>query len=325
MKHCFASFVAIALLYTAIMACQTTDISLPDFDVTTAKTTYKAGEPVSFTFAGSNPDQLVFYSGELGKRYANRDRVSGTGVTKLVFQVAMQQGALPGLDSLRLLASTNLKTYDAAGVTGATWADITSRNARFPKTLGTAFSISDSVNVSDFNTADSVAFAFRVVNKKNATLAQRKWQVQNVILTNVMADGTPTPLLSTFANTGWTQVSVKNPTNAWDVGTARVSAATSLSNTSGVLIRSAYPISFDPTTAVNVDDNDDWLITTKVNLKTVKPDVGAVVKNAGGNTLPVYTYVFRTAGAYTVTFIAQNVSLTDRKDTMKQVQITVTP
>ncbi|WP_338877347.1 DUF5017 domain-containing protein (plasmid) [Spirosoma sp. SC4-14] len=319
------SLSSMALLLASLTACRQTDVDAPSFDVSTTKTTVKAGETVPFTFTGGNPDQLVFYSGEIGKRYENRSRTSLAGVDKLVFQSAMQQGVLASQDSLRLLVSTNLKSYDANGIASATWTDITARNTKWPKALSTSYTTSDSIDLTSFNTADSVAIAFRFLGKKDIANPQRKWQIQNLTLTNKVADGTQTPLLSTFANTGWVQLSIKNQATAWDVGTANVSAATSVSNTSGKVIRSSYPITFDPGTTVGVDDNDDWLITSKVNPKTVKPDVGVVIKNTANNALYTYSYAFKTAGTYTVTFIAQNSNVNDRKDVVRQVQITVTP
>ena len=51
-----------------------TDITTPDnFAVTTPKQTYKVGDSVIFSF-NSGPDQIIFYSGEPGKNYANKDR-----------------------------------------------------------------------------------------------------------------------------------------------------------------------------------------------------------------------------------------------------------
>lgn len=317
---------ALALTAAGLTGCQLTDVNSSDgFQVSTEKTTYRVGESIRFNFSGGLVDQVVYFSGEPGRRYENRSRTSATGQNRLIFQSSMQQGVLPGTDSLRLLVSTNLAGYDANSVAAARWTDITSRNTRWPTTLATAFTTSDSVNLNDFATAGKVNIAFRFLGKKNATAAQRRWQIQNVTLVNTLSDGTVTPIFNTFANTGWVQVSQKNPAVAWNVGTANISAANSLSNTSGVLIRTAYPISVDPGLATNVDDNDDWLISSAFDLKTVRPDVGVTVKNGGANMPTNYRYTFARPGTYTLTFVGMNQSVDTSKETVRQLQLTITP
>jgi Domain of unknown function (DUF5017) len=325
MKKYIKFLTASSLAILSVASCRNLEITEPsEFNVSTSATTFKVGENVQFNFTGA-ADQVIFYSGEIGKVYANKDRsLATTGTTKLVFQSSMQQGLLPNGDSLRLLVSTNLAGYDEANVKNAKWTDITSRNTKFPTSLATTFTTSDSVNVTDFNTADNVNFAFRFIGKKNDKSAQRKWAIQNVTLTNVQPDGTSTPVFNTFANAGWVQASLKNLPNAWNVGTANISATNSVLNTSGATIRTAYPITFDPGTALNTDENDDWLISSAFNLKTVKPDVGVSIKSAVNATLTKYSYIFRTAGTYNITFVGQNLNTANIKNVPRQLQITIT-
>ena len=316
----------LALLAGSLCGCQMVEVNAPDgFAVSTEKATFRAGQAVRFLLAGGNVDQVVFFSGEAGRRYEQRARTSGTGQNRLIFQSSMQQGVLPGIDSMRLLVSTNLAGYDAASVGSARWTDITSRNTRWPTTLATTFITSDSVNLNDFASAGKVNVAFRFIGKKNETIAQRRWLIQNVTLVNTLADGTVTNLFNTFANTGWVQTSLKNQSVAWNVGTAGISAANSLSNTSGSLIRTAYPITLEPGIAPNVDDNDDWLISSVFDLKMVRPDVGITVKNAGANMPPAYLYTFARPGTYQVTFVVMNRDVDTVKETTRQVQLTITP
>ena len=311
-----------------------------NFNVSTSKLTYKAGDSVLFNF-NTGPDEIIFYSGEPGKKYENKSRFQLPGVPKLVFQSSMQQGVLVNNDSLRLMVSSNLKGYDSASIVNATWTDITSRNTKWPTALTTSYTISDSIVLDDFNNADSVNIAFRFIGKKYAVAAQRKWQIQNLTLTNFLADGSSNPLFSTFANTGWVQASLKNNSTpgfmAWNVGTWNVSAANSILNTNGITIKTAYPIQFDPGTAVNVDDNDDWLITSGVNLKKVRPDIGVTVKNEVNTAFTgmtylyapglyaKYLYIFSKPGVYNVTFIAKNLNGDKVTEVIRQVQLTITP
>jgi hypothetical protein len=327
--------------------------AVDNFNVSVNKQTVRINDSVIFAF-NTGPDMIVFYSGEPGRNYANINRTSAvSGINKLVFQSSMQQGILPSNDSIRLLISSNLRGYDSTSVLNANWVDITSRNTRWPTALSTAFTTSDSVDISDFSNADSVNLAFRILGKQYPTAAQRRWQIQNLTLSNRLPDGTVVPLFaapfaganvtSSFQYTGWVQVSIKNNTNpgfnAWNVGTGGISTLDSVRNSNGIAIRTAYPIQFDPGTTVNNPENDDWLITTRTSLKSVRPDVGLIIKNEVNGGFPgmnyifnrepgvfaKYLYIFRTPGTYLVTFVAQNVNGEKRTEVVRQVQVTVTP
>jgi hypothetical protein len=341
MKQYKNHIAALAMFVTVAISCKKVDIDTPDdFNVTSDKAAYKAGDTASFNLSGT-ADMIVFFSGEAGKNYDYRNRTMLAGIPKLVFQTNMQQGVLPNNDSLRLYVSTNLKGYDSANVVNANWTEITSRNTKWPTTLSSTFVTSDSITLTDFNTADSINIAFRATGRKYATAAQRKWQVQNLTLTNFLADGSNTLLFSTFANTGWAQANIKNnpapsltATNyqAWNVGQAGINASNAplvisskACNSNGIPIQTTYPITFDPSAVTNVDDNDDWLITSAINLKTVKPDVGVAIKKPVDVTLKNYKYKFTTAGTYTLTFVAQNQRLDEKREIVRQIQITVTP
>ncbi len=358
MKKELLNIFYLAIITLAISSCSKySDVAVntpDDFAVTTAKQTFKVGDSVVFNFS-SGPDMIVFYSGEAGKNYANKDRNLLAGTPKLVFQTNMTQGLLTNPDSMRLYVTTGIKGYDSLGVVNTNWTEITSRNTKWPTSLSSTFVTSDSIDLTDFKTADSVNFAFRATGKKYANAAQRKWQIQNLNLTNFLSDGTSSPLFNTFANTGWVQANLKNnPTynivstnyQAWNVGQAGVNASNTTlvlggkaCNSNGIPIQTAYPITFDPSAVVNIDDNDDWLITGPVNLKTVKPDIGNTIKNPINTAVAGFTYYYysisglyasyfykyTTPGIYNVTFVAQNVNNNNNKQVVRQLQITITP
>lgn len=345
MRRYFNHIIFIFLIAFGFAGCkQDMPVVMPQFEVTVPQNTYKIGDTVRFKFTSNNADFVVYYSGEIGRRYSNANRLSQAGINKLVFQTSMQQGIVPpaaSLDSLKLLISTNLTGYDSVSIAKATWTDITSRNTKWPTSLSASYTASDSINISDFNTASQVNIAFRYLGNSYA-VAQRKYEIQNLTLSNNLFDGTNTPLFatsflgnttisvstiapaSTFAYTGWVECSFKNVVNAWNVGTWNVSGATSLTNTSGISIRTSYPITFDPGSAAGLPPNDDWLITTAVDLKTVKPDAGTVLQDKlTVNALTGYNYVFKAAGTYTITFIASNQNTGNSMRVVKQLTLTV--
>lgn len=350
-KHYLFSLMTAIGIVALFSACDNNDeIITPDFGVTADKVVLRVGDTIQFNFTGK-ADVLTFYSGELGSNYAAKDRLSSEGIVKLAFQSAMQQGPIPpaaSLDSFSLLISTDLSGYDAESISRATWTDITARNTRWPNSLSTTYTSSDAIDISDFSSANKINIAFKYVGNPNPTFAQRKWQIKDLTLNNTLADGTSTPLFSNFANVGWVQASVKNDLrmgtpatlgvgyNAWNVGTWNVSATnnpivfTTTSglkavNTNGIVIVSGYPITFDPGTTINNDENEDWLITSAIDLKKTKPDVGNVIKSPITKSLTKYSYIYNKVGNYTITFDAMNNNLNNSIHSIKQIQITVNP
>lgn len=70
----------ILLLYVFLMtlfACNKKEVQPPNFNVSIdqGKTTFKVDEQINFNFAG-NPNYITFYSGEDGRMYEFRDRIT---------------------------------------------------------------------------------------------------------------------------------------------------------------------------------------------------------------------------------------------------------
>jgi hypothetical protein len=342
-KHILFTIMVLLGVFTFFNCTKTTIVSPDDFTVVTKDSVFKVGDTIKFNMTG-RPDQVVFYSGEVGMRYANATRSSDTsGYTKLFFQSSLQQGVLTNGDSLRLLVSSNLKGYDKTSIQNATWTDITSRNTKWPVTVSASFINSDSVNLSDFKKADSINIAFRYIGKQSAAV-QQKWSIQGFTLIHIMPDGTKTGLFaapqttsgtatSAFQYTGWVQCSMKNDTttgyNVWNVGAANVSSSTALKTPNGITIAGGYPLTFNPGPLTNDPANDDWVITSKVSVKQVKPDFGVAIKGATNvsltrfNALP--TTYYKTVGTYTATFVAINRDVDNLKQVVRQVKVKVIP
>lgn len=324
MKNFFR--ISLILIVSTIISCKKDSAESPDgFEISIDKTTFNVGDTAIFNISG-DPNVIVFYSGAIGNKYEHRERLTEKGINKLSFQSSMSNGLLANSEPLQLLISTNLNGYDAASIDAATWEPITTRNTKWPTTLATSYTTSDAIDISDFNIADKVNIAFVAQGKKYPTQAQRRWAIQNLTLNNVLPDGTNTTLFSTFANTGWVQVSVKNNNpgfNAWNVGDWNQSSLNASTNSSGVLIRNAYPITFDPGSTVNNDENEDWLITSAIDLKMTKPDAGTVIKGYLDLPLKTYPYILKTAGVFKVTFVGSNIDEKNTRTIVKDVTITV--
>lgn len=72
------------ILFLLLSACNKKEVVAPDFNVAVAqgKTTFKVDEQIDFTFSG-NPNYITFYSGEAGKMYEFRDRITAGARTDI--------------------------------------------------------------------------------------------------------------------------------------------------------------------------------------------------------------------------------------------------
>lgn len=292
----------------------------PDFDVTAIKTTVKLGDPVTFNFTG-NPDYIVFYSGEpsIASRYEYKDRYTANGVPKLQFSSARNSGAQA--NSLALMVSNNFaglgadSATTAANIKAAIWTDITSR-----ATLATGATAvaSGAIDLSDFLTAGKPVF---IAFKYNATTGsvQNKWTISGLTVTNTLPDATVYTIANlnttainnygvvTLFGTGWAPYKYIGPYN-WVV-----TAGTSLVVTGAA------------TAAAATSSSEAWALMGPLTLNRVSNDVGSVIKEASAR-ITSYTYpTFKAAGTFNVAFAASNASIYGEQQTVKQLQITVTP
>src|SRR5688500_12553364 len=105
----------ILLLVEAAACSKSIKLKDLDFEVTAVNsaqvptTIFNRGDTVNFIFSG-NPDYITFFSGEKGRRYEFRDRVSDTSTNvKFSFSTALNATGTSG--TLSLLASTDFMPY----------------------------------------------------------------------------------------------------------------------------------------------------------------------------------------------------------------------
>lgn len=291
------SFIIICMILT-LCSCAKKDVDVPDFDVTTSTLTYKAGDVVKFNFTGK-PDIISFYSGEPGFRYKYTSRLNITGKATLQF-TSFASTVGTQTNTLRILASTDFSgSYDATGIANATWTDLTSRAVI---SSGTDNTPSGVIDLSDIKAAGKpVYFAFSRHDDNDPVKKPWSWIIRSFNI-NLLADddGLSYPI-TTISTAGWKPVDVLNSTYKWVVST------TALTGTAG---------------PVNTPENEDWVITNPLYLYTVKPDVGVAIKTIDAN-VDNYSYIFKTPGTYTVTFVARNVNATDQKQVIKEFNIVI--
>lgn len=279
----------------AFAGCDKYQLDEPEFSVSVEKQTYKVGETVKFNFVGK-PDNITFFSGEIGKTYEFRDRTSLSGKAELQF-TSFRQNNKP--NTLKFLYSTDfVGVVDSVNITKATWVDITSR---VTLSSGVDNTPSGLVDVTDLQALNKpVYFVFRYTDVTSTT-AQATWTLRDFVVRNTV-NNRAFEILN-LADAGWGRFSMINKTNIWTV------TSTGLRFTGG---------------AANTPNNDAWVIARPANLSFVTKDVGEGIKDINLN-LPSYNHIYNTPGSYKVTFLAQNANIEGSKMITKELTLTITP
>ncbi|WP_345949728.1 DUF5017 domain-containing protein [Mucilaginibacter sp. PAMB04274] len=288
-----------------LAACNKADVKQPaNFDVTAANTTVKAGTAVTFNISGT-PDDIVFYSGEFGKTYVQKDLVEApeAGNPEMEFQSNVQFGTTT-LNNVTVLVSNNFNgVYDSTNVKAATWTDVTSRLK-----LGTSATNLSSgvVNLNDLKAADKpfLYVAFRYLSDRAATLKQRQWTIGSFQFRTRFPDGKVFNHATSIAEAGFGSVEFKGDSTKWVPGTSLFHAG----------LAAGYP------------SDDDWSISRAFNLRTLVPErKGSVnIKSIAQASLPQYRFTYSTPGTYKATFVATNQNIDKQEQVVKEVTVTVT-
>ena len=298
------------LITVLIASCAKVEIMAPEFEVSTAKTTYSVKDTVAFNFTG-NPDNITFYSGESTHKYENINRISATPDSSLVtfstVSTALVAASQPvALNNVSILVSKDYSgVLDAASIKKATWTDITSR-AKISTNATTV--ASGNVHIEDQQAGTAPVYvAFRyLADTCTATSLSRKWTVSALTIksffkdtTNILANPTNT---GGFSTGGFRVFSVLNATNIW--------------------LYANNNIAFNAP-ALGSSKDEDWVISRPLDLTLVANDLGVSIKNTSVR-LSQYKYVFKKPGTYLVTFLVQNISSDNAIKSTKQLTLTIT-
>ncbi|HVU54655.1 MAG TPA: DUF5017 domain-containing protein [Puia sp.] len=284
------------ILTLMVFSCTKKEVPSADFTVISDSVSYTAGDTTWFSFTG-DPYNLTFYSGEPGHEYRFRNRTTAAGDPQLQFSTTRASGN--AADTLQVLMSTDFKgIYDSADIYEAGWTDITSRAV-----LATSSAkASGVVDLADFvKDTQSVYLAYRYVGTTH-TGAQTTWTVTAITINNVVTDGNNTFSVGTVADGAWQVVNMKNQAVKWTV------SSTQLQVKGG---------------AANSDTAETWVISRPLMLSRALPDIGVSLKNITNNAVTAYPYIYKTAGAYTATFVGTNTTVYDSKQTVKEIKVQV--
>lgn len=303
LRH-ISSLLAVAAL---MASCDKRDkLDAPDFNVSTAQSTYKVGDSVVFNFSGS-PDVITFYSGEPGSEYQHRNRTElEGGTTYMSFSSRVLYGSQA--NNVRVMASTDFSgKYDTNAVKEATWTEITDRFT-MATAPGGAVGVeiqSGVVNISDLIVKGKpIYLSYRYVGEKppGATPTQRTWRIMSFNLNNTYPDGTVASLSNLFG-AGWVNVDFQNPNNLWK-------------NETG-----AGYLQFAPNSSLV--ESEDWAISKPFFVAQVSPDKGVAIKEYMARKSE-HTYIFTEPGTYRVTFVGSNTNAKEVKPVVRELDITIT-
>lgn len=323
MKFIELKYILILGLFLHASCTKEFDLTTPDdFQVTTESLTYKKGEPVKFSFTG-NPQFISVYTGEVGKDYAFKDgRVMDVTSLKLSLNSSVTNGTgtgAPQMGMFSLMTSTDFNGdySNFSNVQTATWTDITSRLSKQEAATTTTINAAtpaEGIDLSDLRVPGKplyIAFKYNI-REQGSYGIWRDWRFQAFTLSAISEAGTQ--VLGNMTTTSF-RVVQKNP---------EIISRTTATTATLTLMHS--DLSLYPQAAEIPTQN--WIIThafNNVNKIDFGPDLTIPIQ---GGTSAVekkdYSYTFTKAGNYKVCFIASNTSTSDRKDVVREVDITIT-
>ena len=263
------------LLLVGLVSCVEDEAPSVELKVALDKQLYQVGEPVTFKLNG-NPDNIVFYSGEVGHNYAYKERYHADGDLLVNFNSWVRYGDI--YHNLKFLVSSDFSgVYDKENVEAATWIDLSDK---FRFSVGDDQTPSGEVNLKEYVGAaeDAKLFvAFRYEDEEKAQ--QNNWIIRSITLDCVSAEGVRSNL-ATMPTMGWKVVDFENTAVTWNT-----------SSTSQIQINGGN----------NQPKNVDWIISQAFDARKTTPDTGVALKNIS-TTMDEYKYIYTKPGIYEVVF-----------------------
>ncbi len=258
-----------------LVSCVEDEAPSVELKVALDKQVYQVGEPVTFKLNG-NPDNIVFYSGEVGHNYAYKERYHADGDLLVNFNSWVRYGDI--YHNLKFLVSSDFSgVYDKENVEAATWIDLSDK---FRFSVGDDQTPSGEVNLKEYVGAaeDAKLFvAFRYEDEEKAQ--QNNWIIRSITLDCVSAEGVRSNL-ATMPTMGWKVVDFENTAVTWNT-----------SSTSQIQINGGN----------NQPKNVDWIISQAFDARKTTPDTGVALKNIS-TTMDEYKYIYTKPGIYEVVF-----------------------
>lgn len=287
--------------------------------------TVKKGTPVEFHFDG-DPDCLTFFSGEAGKEYKHRKRVtvdeSEVETSTLKFKLTPQYGKPANI--LTMYVSTDFPGLDKGNfdadsvlVEQHDWQTLIP-SSDFPTTTKAQ---SYEVDMKPYmGQRIAIAICYR---GQDASATQTKFTFNNMQILNRMSNGQETAF--TANSFGFTPINMLHRHKLSDQKgmTSNRAYGTVTNNTSGIWNFKDVNAFFIHSSGANTALKYSWLVSNLFVVNACSPDKGTGLKNVT-QSLDTYQYTYHTPGTYTATFVGTNGNYKQESSVVREYTVVVT-
>ncbi|MCM1177897.1 MAG: DUF5017 domain-containing protein [Clostridium sp.] len=303
----YRNILYIALACSLVAACDADGVRDVDFDVSLKNSPDRiyAGDEVTFDFSG-DADYVVFWSGEDGHSYGNRERTKVPVQTLEMTYSIMEQYSRPATSQmLTIMVSENFGgSYTKEGIESADWTVLSQNDAEMDWWVP-----SGNVKPAVESGGDLSAYKDR-----NFTLAFRYATQDGPLAEDTQHPRIDISPMALKKVADGVEVTQKNPQD--DFGFRMVVLEGEKGNTNV----NATTLLFQPASAQK--NIDIWCISQPMDPSKVSPDKGEPVRTL---TMPVksFAYVFEESGTYTVTFVARNANAWNMNEAVRTMTVEV--
>lgn len=301
----------IVLIGGLLVSCDSDKVDELKFDVTVRNNLQEVyvGDEVIFDFGG-NPDYIVFYSGENGKKYANKDRLNVEVESMSLSYTIKQQytnAAYQNRETMQICISTDFNgVYTAEAIEKATWTKISgTEDGRFMVPVCSGKSSETVLDEGDLSAYKDkkfyLAFRYQTPAVLDLEYNQPRVDVEPLALMKKV-DGGTVVMNNPSKEFGFNYVFVKgNSQNNFSANDSR--------------------LLFQPQNTWKVEV-DVWAISQQLDVTAVSPDQGEPIKSLDMKS-PSYSYRYNTPGEYIVTFVALNANMWNSESMVREMKIIV--
>lgn len=287
--------------------------------------TVKKGTPIEFQFNG-DPDFLTFFSGEDGKKYEYRERITvdenEIESSVLKFTLTPQYGnptniltmyvsdEFPGIDKGDFAA-------DSVLVEQHPWKELIP-SSEFPTA---AKQTSFEVDMKPYlGKRIAIAICYRGQDNK---VSQTKFTFKNLQVANQMTNGQTTAF--TANSFGFTPINMLHRHNLKDQKgmTSNRAYGTVTNNTSGIWNFKDMNAFFIHSSNAGTELKYSWLVSNLFVANACSPDTGVGLKNVT-QSLDSYQYTYNKPGTYTATFVGTNGNYKQESSVVREYKVVVT-
>lgn len=338
-------FIALSVASMAFASCENALVQDVELDIAIetndnvqfdGKTiTVKQGTPIPFK-VGGDPDFLTFFSGEAGKEYRYKDRVTVEEdlieSSRLQFSIVTQYGKPENIlqvlisDNFPGLATNDFKS-DSVLVEAHEWQTLIPQS-ELPKASGT---LSYDVDMTPYlGKRIAIALCYKPFD---ITQTQSRFQFNDMAIMNTLKSGVETNLTAesfgfTALNMYYAHPDVLDATGISGnrrtyIGGKPYGTNTSTSNVSGLWNLNNLSAFFIHSSNANTPLIYTWLVSNLIVANACTPDSGTAIKSMHQR-LNAYNYTYNTPGTYTATFVATNGNYKQETSVVKEYTVVVT-